>query len=341
MKKIPEFLKCVLALFLSFFVSACSTETGIQKILGRSASAPLFLDCKPVSETELVFNFSLPVRVISFYLDPAAEVASIEEGAEVRISLAEPFGIGEKVMADILVEDESGNTLNVIIPFRSRNNRLPDLVINEVRTEYSRPRSEFVEFLALSSGNLGALRLFIAGSSLVKPVYEFPSVEVTAGEYIVLHLRTLDEGCVDELGTDLSLSRGFDAHDSARDLWIAGSSKLLHKTDAVYLMDQDDIIVSAVLLSETQDPWWNKQYMAAAAELFGRQSAWLPVEGEQGTDYVPVPSDAVSTAPVKTAATRSVSRDESGTGSNSAVYWYVTATSSATPGLPNSTKRQE
>ncbi|MDR0474602.1 MAG: hypothetical protein LBH43_13135 [Treponema sp.] len=343
MKTNNFFLRCLLYSALVFSICSCSTstETAIQKILGDSASAPVFIDCRAVSSTEIVFSFSLPVKVIALYLDPDSELKSITDGQEVIVSLMQPLPIGEKITADILVEDEYRNTLNVLVPFRTRNDRLPNIIINELRTEYSKPRTEFIEFFTFSEGNLGALRLFIAGFSLTNPAYEFPPVEVKAGEYIVLHLRTLETGCIDELGDDLSLSDGTDALDTARDLWISGSAKMLHKTDAVYLIDQDEKIISAVLMSENPDLWWDKQYMAAAAELLGKQGAWLPPEGEPGENYIPGPSEAVSTQSVKTAATRSVSRDESADDSRRAQDWYVSATSNATPGKPNSTKRQE
>ena len=239
------------------------------------------------------------------------------------------------------MEDEFRNTLNVLVPFRARNDRMPTILVNELRTEYSKPRTEFIEFLTTGEGNLGALRLYIASFSITDPAYEFPAIEVASGEYITLHLRTLETGCVDELGEDLSISGGTDSVDTARDLWIGGSSKMLRKTDAVFLMDQDDNILSAVIMSENPDIWWDKQYMANAAELLGRKGAWLSPQDEVDDNFIPSPSDAVSTTSVKTAATRSVSRDESSSVSLRASDWYVAATSNATPGKPNSTKRQE
>jgi hypothetical protein len=228
------------------------------------------------------------------------------------------------------------NTLNVIVPFRTRNDRMPRLLFNELRTENSKPKAEFVEFLSQGAGNLGGMRLFIAGHSLTTPVYEFSPTEVKAGEYIVLHLRATEEGCQDETGDDLALSAGTDAQNDARDLWVHGNSKLLHKTDALWLMDQDDKIIDAILLSEDPDARWASDRIAEAASLFGREKAWLPSQGA-AADWSPGPSDAVI---VKgTTATRTVCRDETTPARPCANNWYITATSSATPGKPNSSKR--
>jgi len=322
-------------LFLAAF--SCSTEGALQQILGTSAEPPVFLECRPVSSTEMVFKFSQPVNVKSIYFDPPLVVDSVEGGDEVTVVFAKKLEEGQRVTADIVVEDSGMNTLNVIVPFRTRNDRMPKLLFNELRTENSKPKAEFVEFISQGAGNLGGMRLFIAGHSLTAPVYEFAPTEVKAGEYIVLHLRTTEEGCQDETGGDLALSGGTDAQSDARDLWVSGNSKLLHKTDALWLMDQDNKIIDAILLSENSDANWKSDKIAEAAELLGRQKAWLPLRGD-AAEWSPSPSDAVITA--GTTNTRTICRDnETLTARSSAGTWYITATSSATPGKKNNPKR--
>ena len=327
----------MLAFALALAAVSCSSEGAIQQILGTSAEAPVFLDCRPISSTEMVFTFSQPVRVVSLYFNEALETEAIEDGSEVKVTFTEALKEGMKITADILVENEDRNTLNVIVPFSTRNDRMPALVFNELRTEYSRPRVEFVEFLTQGPGNLGAMRLFIASFSLSKPLYEFPPTEVKAGEYIVLHLRTLEEGCVDETGPDLALSGGADAQDDARDFWLPGTVKRLRKTDALWLVDQDDRIIDAVLLSEGSDPSWSNAVIAEAADFLGTRKAWLPPSGAEAEGWIPSPADAVSSAGAT--VTRTVCRDQNLTPERRAGNWYIAATSNATPGKPNSTKR--
>jgi hypothetical protein len=329
--------RCFL-LFIALLASfSCSTDGGLQQLIGVKAEAPVFLDCKAVSPTEIVFSFSHSVEVSALAFEPPLETGSVEGGSEVKVSFAEGLKEGMKITADIVVEDADGNTLNVIVPFRARNERMPELLFNELRTEYSKPKVEFVELFALKAGNLGAMRLFIAGNSLSKPVYEFPPVEVKAGEYIVLHLRTLEEGCVDETGTDLALSSGTEAQPDARDFWLPGASKLFRKTDALWLMDQDDRILDAVLLSESAAGNWANDKIAEAAKFLGKEKAWLPAGGEAGEGWIPGPSDALISA--GTTVTRTICRDENIPPEKRAGNWYITATSSATPGKPNNPKR--
>jgi hypothetical protein len=322
---------------LIFPAFSCSTEGALQQILGTRAEPPVFLECRPVSSTEMVFKFSQSVNVVSRYFDPPLEIKSIEGGDEVTVVFAKQLEEGRRVTADIIVEDSGMNTLNVIVPFRTRNDRMPILLFNELRTEYSKPKAEFVEFVSQGPGNLGGMRLFIAGQSLTTPVYEFSPAEVKTGEYIVLHLRTVEEDCLDETGANLALSGGTDADNEARDLWVPGAKKLLHKTDALWLMDQDDKIIDAILLSENSEAKWNSDKIAEAASHLGRQKAWLPSNGN-AAEWSPGPSDAVITA--GTTNTRTICRDEETFSTRPyAGNWYITATSSATPGKKNNSKR--
>ena len=318
--KLYKFTYLITLILLVF--SACPTGDVLQQVLSTTATAPVFLDCRPVSATEVSFRFSHAVRVVSLNFDPALPVRAIAEGEEVRVSFSQPLEEGKRITADVLVEDTDKNTLNVIVPFRSRNDRMPKLLFNEIRTDYSRPRVEFVEFFVLEGGNLGALRLFIAGHSITRPVYEFSPMEIGAGEYLLLNLRTLEEGNVD----------------SNREIWVPGTTKLLRRTDALWLLDQDDRIIDALLISENPGAAWASQSINTVAELFGREKAWLPPGGGDAPDgWIPSPSDAVISA--GTTATRTINRDESLAPAPSAGNWYVTATSGNTPGRPNDARR--
>jgi hypothetical protein len=290
---------------------------------------------------EVDFSFSLPVRVLALAFDPPVEVESIGEGSPVQVRFSTALEIGESHTADMLVEDERGNTLNVIVPFKGRNDRFPSLIINELRTEYKSPngpQGEFVEFLALGPGNLGTLRLFISKAGSSEPVYEFPPAEVQEGEYIVLHLRTLELGVetADETGDDLALSGGAEAHPEARDFWISGSAELLGKSDAVWIMDQDDAVLDAVILTEDGAKWVPKKYdMTAFAEFLAARNAWLPLEEGENAAGVPGPQDAVLTKSVGSSFTKSVSRNRGSGDTDRASDWFVTDKNGATPGTQN------
>jgi hypothetical protein len=295
---------------------------------------PIFLYCKMVSEKEIVFGFSRPVKMTSLSFNPALEYEAIEEGCTVKVNLTENPEPGLLVEAELSVKDKYGNIINEQIKFRTGNNRIPDLQINELRTEYVKPKAEFIEFKMLSGGNLGGLRVFVAGNYTDPLLYEFKPVEVKEGEYVVLHLRTLEESCKDEYGESLNESGGTDSCSTARDFWIPGSHELLHKTDAVYVLDQDDCVLDAVMLAESPALLWGKTYFSEAAKFLFNKGAWKSAAGT-----VCGPMDAVNSSDIGGAVTRSISRDETAENTPTAADWYVTATSGATPGLPNNPKR--
>jgi hypothetical protein len=262
------------------------------------------------------------------------EIESVQGGETLSASMAEPLAEGERISADLIVEDAEGNTLSVVVPFRTRNDRMPELRITEIRTEYSKPKVEFIEFQALSAGQLGALRLIGSEKGLGAPLFEFPRAEVAEGEYVVVHLRTLDPTAVNECGSDLGQSPGIEASSSARDFWVPGTEKKIRKTDAIALADQDGAALDAVLLSESPGGSWIKPEIAKTAQLFFDKAYWKGIEeGSEGL----LPSDAASSA--GTTTTRTICRDEAAQDSDSAAEWYISATGGATPGGPNKTGR--
>jgi hypothetical protein len=149
----------------------------------------------------------------------------------------------------------------------------------------------------------------------------------------VLHLRTVEADCRNEYGDDLAELGGRDSSPTARDFWIPGNTKLLHKANSVvYVVDQDDHVLDAVMISENPDSWWNKEHLAEAANFLFEQGAWKSIDGK-----ICRPADAVRSA--GTTNTRTICRDETAENTHTAADWYITATSSATPGGPNNPKR--
>jgi len=332
---------CFLLVGVCILLGSCSTpETPTAaQMLGGSSSALVYLNCRAVSQEEVEFTFSRPVTIKYINFEPKLEVDSVENGSTVKVKLKEKSGSGKLITTDILAEDEKKNTVNVLVSFRTRNDRMPDLVINEICTESASAaagkKEEFIEFKTKTAGNLGAMRVVINGNSNAakQTIYEFSPVDVKKDEYIVLHLRTYNSASKDEYTNALDESVGINASPTARDFWIPGEAKLIHKTSMVYVLDQDDKVIDAVILSETQDNWWTKDYFAETAEFLFDAGAWKSPDGS-----VCGPKDAVASG--KATNTRTICRDETvikKTGT--AKDWYVTDTSCATPGKPNNPKR--
>jgi len=348
--------KCLMLLCACMITFACTTpEAALTvKMQGSSSQTVTFESCRAVAEDEIEFVFSRPVTVKNVSLlragknrlssqrseDSGIAVDSVENGSTVKVKLKESAEPGSLITADMLAEDEKHNTINVLTSLRARNNRMPELVINEICTEYSNAaagrKAEFIELRMKSDGNLGAMRLIINGNTNAakQTIYEFPPVEVKTDDLVVLHLRTYDPASKDELGEDCAESGGMNSSPSARDFWIPGTSKLVHKeATIIYVLDQENSVLAAVIISNSTDAWWGKDYLAEAATFLYKQGFWISAGNASG------PVDAARSA--GTTNTRTICRDETVRNTNTAADWYVTATSSATPGGLNNPKRYE
>jgi hypothetical protein len=290
------------------------------------------------------FLFSEPVGVVSLTFDPPAgslnlmdQVDGKSAGETVTVHLETPYPAGTKVTVDIVARNEDGNTLEAVLAFSAFNDHVPVFQINELRTETSKPRVEFIELKMLSAGNLAGVRLFIASNGTDKPVYELPAVEVGKGEYVLIHPRTPDyiKG-IDELGNNLALSTADDAKAQAdcpqdvRDLWLPENKEVLRKSDAVYLMDQMDNVIDAVVFcdkTKEAEKWGGNPHFLNAMEMLTDSGAWVGTVGEPNIDDV---FDSNGTSPTNT-----ISRRENAGDTNTATDWYKSGTSKASPGKPN------
>ncbi|MCL2093650.1 MAG: hypothetical protein FWH12_05575 [Treponema sp.] len=337
---------------LGLILSACSLEEGQLrpapfppvKALDLSERLPeppalLFKGIRTPTETEILFSFSAPVELLSLNLWEGEYPLSYgglrgfpddQGGYTLRAELSSVPGPALSLRAELRVEDQHGQVLELAQDFMSRNPRPPALLINELRTEYSSPRSEYIEFKILEGGNLGALRVFAASNDEGKLIYQFQPVEVKAGDYVVLHLRTLEASARSEYGDNLAESGQRDASPHARDIYIPGSAKLLRKTDAVYVLDQDDGVLTALMLSEQGGPWWTSNQLSDAAVFLYKAGAWMSPHGGLGG-----PDHAVNTADIRTSITRSVSRHEGRAHTGTHLDWYLTGSGNLSPGGPN------
>jgi len=208
-----------------------------------------------------------------------------------------------------------------------------DLIINELRTEYSfaSKRAEFIEFKVMNACNLSGISVHIMNKEKNHFVYNFPNIDVSKGEYITLHLQTLESNCKDELGNNLALSGGTDSCPTARDLWAAGNDEHLNPTDIVYLKDSDGKIIDAVVLNKQPSSKWEKSlaHFEQIMEFLFNEGVWGSKYGEKPTPY-----DAVDTSLI-TNINRSVCRYEGRENHFNAADWYISGIGNFTPGLPN------
>lgn len=321
------FLTCVV---LGSFVS-CAMDPTVVSVWGGDVTMPKLVSLVTESVTEISANFTAPVSVACakvVLLDNPDEPISLiwtigSDPNSVRFVMPNEIGIGINAALSATVSDEKGNTLSFSIPFTGYNTRVPLLRINEIRTEYSKPKVEFIELFVVRSGNLSGVEIFNAMNT-VKPSYVFPSVEVAEGDYIVYHLRSVEEGLVDETGA-IDASAGIDSRPFARDFWDTLTSAPLKKTNVLLLRDRKGgAVMDAFLGAETEKTDWPLDALRLAAGEVVDAGQWLP--GGLVLDAVGSTGSTV---------TRSIGRNELSADSNRAVDWKICATSKCSPGAPN------
>ncbi len=341
----------VIPTMLSCNVPSQQGTTEVAEVISGDFSPPKLVSMDVLDGRTLKLSFSKeinPVAVQVGEIDQTSEENSLfttfeseiplsvvkENQIELAVILDDETEIGKYYGIQGLVSDSGGNELTFTSIFAAYNDRLPDVILSEIQTDMKSNKGtansvEFVELFTRTSGNLAGMCLYSAYDGDTCR-YEFPPIEVDAGEYITLHMRKLEDVCVDELDDNLALSGGNWSSDTARDLWVVNTSARLGKTDVILLEERKNgKVMDALLLSEQKKDVWPKSSQVAAAERAVKDGAW------KGSADI---SSAVSTANLT--STRSISRQGNlmTAGKADKNNWLLTATSTISPGKPNSSK---
>ncbi len=316
--------------------ASCALEREMVSVWGASAETPKLASLSPVGPCELVGTFSSPVSVREARCVPetgggepsSVTIADPAPAREVRFILPVPLATGARAVLSGTVEDARGNTLAFAVPFIGYNSRVPRLLVNEIRTGYDKPKVEYVELVSLDDGNLAGVEIHNAMNETV-PRYVFPAAEVRAGDFIVLHLRSVEEGLVDETGAP-DESGGVDARPTARDFWDTQTRAPLKATNVITVRARaGGEILDALLVAEPgQEDWPNDRLSRAAAEAVAC-GAWGPTA---------LVGDAASAAyPETMTTTRTLGRNPASGDANAATDWRVCKTGGNSPGSANAT----
>ena len=324
----------LIAALCSWVLTACTSgamENGVVSIWGGDVSLPKMISLIPISEHEISVSFTAPITVSRAAAilpdDPETEIPvtwkEVLASKDIVFLLGESVGIGNRAALSATVIDGRGNSLSFSMPFTGFNSRPPVLRINEVRTEYSKPKVEYIELFVVQEGNLGGVELTNAMNT-VRPFYEFPAVEVLAGDFIVYHLRSVEEGLVDEIALR-DESPGIDARSSARDFWDTLTSAPLKKTNVLLLKNRKGgQLLDALLLCEEGRTEWPNETVRLAAEEAALAGAWLPG---------PLVEDAFCST--GTTVTRTIGRNPFSADTELSGDWKISATSKCSPGATN------
>jgi hypothetical protein len=263
------------------------------------------------------------------------------EGKSLRMRWNGEFAPGREYRLEGRVADPGGNSLGFFLGFFGFNPRLPEILINEVRTDSSSPQCDAVELFARRGGNLGGLCLCSGVKGDYDWRYVFPGIEVGEGEYVVLHLKADESGAGrDELGANLGESGGTEASESGRDLWYPGQEGLAKANGVLCLYENPaGSLLDACLYSDRRADsdaeygGFGSEKMRLRVQSAVADSGWLCSGG------APRPEDCVPSA--GTTETRTLCRDSRSSDTNSRSDWHVAQTRGASLGRANGEARYE
>lgn len=258
-------------------VSCKLTEEGIR-FVGGDYSAPAIETVEVIDERTVKMNFSEGIKISSVVvskvieeisdsmdhsntdsLSPAlaaacgeygtvnSQVMLSDDGTSVTFLMEEECEIGQAYEIYGVVEDKTGNTLSFCVPFTGYNSHVPKLLMTELLVKYGTGtvkketvyRNEFIEILALTDGNLAGVEI-VSGSDGEGKKFVFSPIDVSAGEIILVHLRTTGDGCISETD-NLNEATAPHSKNGVRDIWSENTASCLNdKSDVIILRNGPD-----------------------------------------------------------------------------------------------------
>lgn len=342
-------------------VSCRMTEEGIEIVPGDK-TCPVVENFEVTGSGEFCVTCSEKIIFSSIFVAegsienqgqeiPVNDVSYDETGKTAQITLSEETQTGGNYFFSAVITDTNGNSTEFQQDFTGYNANPAVLILSEicVKQDADKLLSDFVEFYCLKSGNTYGLKL-CSGAKGADFDYYFPSMEVEAGEYIVLHNRVYDaEKAVDELGDDFALSKAKGSAESSRDLWREGTDgKIGQSADVLVLKNYSSgKIYDGIPYCKAATEKWSKTILTEYADSLFSENVWTTGSGAASAFKSDNSASIYRSISRKNVAeiAKKYSAGEISSIQSSADDWALTdktgsgknIVSGATPGLPNST----
>jgi hypothetical protein len=286
----------------------------------------------------VALEFDKPVRLLEATIDPAVAIQETRwHNDALELRGATDFLASVEYWIDARVEDESGNISSVLVSVYGLNENLPEIRINEFVCEGSGSHPDWVELKVLSAGNVAGLCLYEGGPGIWDSRKVLPALELSAGDYVVVHFKpeVIPEE-VDET-TDPAESGGLDTHPEAWDFWVRGGDGIPNTTGALTLtaFPGGPVLDAVLYTTKRYDPDDDKRGFGLKSQLEIFEDVVAAGGWQIAGDFV-IPEDGLD--PEDSTATRSIAREPAGIDTDTAADWHITPTSGATPGSENTTE---
>ncbi len=329
----------VIVIVTPIVIAGCAPlHEGVNLIEG-DFHPPRILSVETTDEHTIELGFDKGAEIIPGRLavspDLGEPVVSGSGGTRLRLRFPEATVAGVEYVVDAGVQDARGNSLAFLARVYGHNPYPPDLLINELNPRASTTNPERVELVARSSGNLAGITLYNGSPSDYNSRFIFPSVEIEAGDFIILHFRP--EGTPEEVNETVAKdeSGGSRAVDHAWDYWVAEGGGLPSNNGvlALYTTPRGRIMDAVIWSNRNSES--DQLYRGFGTR---RMMEWVDeVVGDGGwavAGYEAAPEDAVD--PEGSTATRSIGRNSHSEDTDTRLDWHIVPTSGASFGAPNS-----
>ncbi|MDC7223152.1 MAG: hypothetical protein PQJ60_05380 [Spirochaetales bacterium] len=334
--------------FVLFCVSCGGTPSGESLLSSGDNTPPVLLDYSVESAGELVLYFDEEVTVDGDTVsrEPEGDITWEADGeGGLTLSFLPVCSAGSQNLLSLDVSDGEGNTNWFLLEFYAPNEDQPALLINEVSPNGTSSRPDMVEFFVESGGNTAGMALFLGTENEWSACYEFPEMDLAAGEYIIFHCRPEGgEGEISETGEDLSLSTGTRSEEGVRDLWPEEDMNLSGGSGILSLMTlpiKGQVMDRMIYTNRTGDPddeygGWTSSLWTQIEDLISQaeeERGWI-ISGD--TLY---PEEAVWSD--DTTSTRTLCRSSLSADGDSGDDWHTGPTGGCSFGYANTDESYE
>lgn len=333
---LPASLLCLIYLYSC---ASCTPADDLRDFSDTDLFPPVIENIRPVDSYTLKLDFNEPVLIEQLpvlYPDITA-VSAVPEENSLLVILSAGQTAGTHYTIDAEVQDQCGNSMSFMVPFYGFNPDLPELLINEFTTQGSSSHPDIVEILALTEGNPAGIWIVEGTTDFPEQGMCLPSFRVNAGDYLLIHFKPQGiEAEIDEDGSALDLSGGYDASDAARDFWVPGGTGLSGNNGVIAVYNAPGAELMDAVLYSNRTSASDEKYSGFGSSLMLDKSVQLKDEGGwtgTGPGGGLRPEDGIN--PDDSTATRSICRASTPADTDSAADWHIVPTSSSTFGGVN------
>ncbi|MGM0431876.1 MAG: Ig-like domain-containing protein [Spirochaetota bacterium] len=313
---------------VTVLLSCCTQATGIREILAADPNPPVVTGVATQSNNTItvICSESVTGEAEDFSVLEYAAISSLSIQEErLLLTAAKELHPGTSYTLTGTIKDMAGNQTYFETQVYGWNPSPPEIIINEFTARGSQTHPDTIELLVLSDGNTAGITCYDGVRSGYRQACVLPPVEVTAGDYLVIH-------CHEERSEEVPLppEQQFRMQEA---IGLSGNNGVL----SLYGSPQGNILDAVVYsnrfaTSDTDYGGFASSHTWEAVQVLWDQTEWrAPVYMEKSSG--PIPEHAIRSE--NTSATRSVCRSYPPEDTDTAEDWHIVPTSNSSFGSQN------